>query len=427
VTGHAHTAADISPQGSGSGLHADLLDSLDAADFAPTAHDHTAADIVPQGAGSGLDADLVDGRQAAEFADTAHGHGGLWSANGSDYYYNAGRVGVGTSSPAQLFHVLNGSTIGVVPAAGSIAAFESDNIGYLSILTPDPAERGIFFGENASPTAGGIIYNNVLTPDGLQFRTAFNVIGMALESSGRLSIGNFTGSGMLQVTGNAINSTVVLPSNSIASEEILNEPGLAANLNAAVITLVSTTMQTITTVTINIPTAGHIVVEGKTNGLTHGTTGRNQGIVQIDETAGGSLVSPYFTTFGLLGHVNTTQANSFPVYVTRTYFKNAGEHTFLLEAAQQSLNGTGAITRVGQSMLKAVFYPTSYGTVSTVVTNSEAARFDQARAVQGDTGTEGYSVVDLRELEREAARLRADAERAEQALQEAQKAVTDEQ
>jgi hypothetical protein len=426
VTDHGHAPVDISPQGSGSGLNADLLDSLEAADFAVTGHDHTPADITPQGTGSGLDADLLDGREAEEFADTAHGHAGLWSANGPNYYYDGGRVGIGTSSPEQLLHVLNGGMTGVVPNSGSIAVFEAGDNGYLSIITPDPTERGIFFGENASPIAGGIIYNNSLTPDGLQFRTAFNVVRMALESSGRLSIGSFTGAGMLQVTGNPVNSTVVLPVNSIASEEILNEPGLAASVNAAVITLLSTTMQTITSVTINIPTAGHIVVEGKANGLTHGTTGRNQGLVQIDETAGGAIISPYFNTFGLLGYVNTTQANAFPVYVTRTFFKNAGEHTFLLEASQQAANGVGAVTRVAQSMLTAVFYPTSYGDVNTVVSNSEAAAFEQATALSGESGGEGYSIVNLRELEREAARLRTEAEKAEQALLEAQRSTTGE-
>jgi hypothetical protein len=59
--------ATISPQGSGSGLDADLLDGLNSTAFALAAHTHAPADITPQGSGSGLDADLLDGLHASAF------------------------------------------------------------------------------------------------------------------------------------------------------------------------------------------------------------------------------------------------------------------------------------------------------------------------------------------------------------------------
>jgi hypothetical protein len=398
-------------------LNVDQLDGQDAVDFATAAHTHAPGEISPQGSGSGLDADLLDGQEASDFASDPHSHDGLWWANGANYFYNAGRVGIGTTSPEVMLHVAKGALSGAVPNSGTVGVFESDNIGYVSILTPDFAERGILFGEPSSAMAGGIIYNNQLTPGGMQFRTAFNVTGMALEASGRLSLGTSTGTGQLHINGISSNSTVILPQNSISNGEILDEPGIVADVNAAVVTLGSTTMQDIVTVTITTPAAGYILVEAKCNGLTHGTTGRNLGIVQIDRTSGGSATSPYFATFGLVGYANTTLANSFPVYVKRIYFETAGSYTFRLEAAENAGNFAGAVTRVGQSMITATFIPTSYGSVTTIVPADESIGF--AGAQSSATG-EGYR-VDLRELEIRALRLRAEAERAEQTLARARR------
>ena len=117
------------------------------------------------------------------------------------------------------------------------------------------------------------------------------------------------------------------------------------------------------------------------------------------------MIVPYFTTFGLLGHVNTTLANSFPIYAARVYFKSAGSHTFLLEAAQQTGNGVGSVTRVGYPILTATYFPTSYGAVSTVVAAGEAGEFQDAQPAIGES-TGDYYRVDLRELERRARSLK---------------------
>ena len=66
---HTHNASDISPQGPGSGLDADMLDGKHASEFAEASHQHAVGDIIPQGDGSGLDADKLDGRHADEFKE----------------------------------------------------------------------------------------------------------------------------------------------------------------------------------------------------------------------------------------------------------------------------------------------------------------------------------------------------------------------
>lgn len=415
---HEHSASDINPQGDGSGLDADMLDGLHADAFVDSAHSHEPVDIVPQGDGSGLDADLLDGQNASDFSPVSHPHDGLWSGSGPNYYFNGGRVGIGTSSPEQKLHVAKGTPSGIIPNPGSIAVFESDSHGYLSILTPSANESGVMFGSTAAATAAGVVYNSMLTPGGLQFRTAFNVTGMALSASGRVSIGSFTGTGQLLVTGLAANSTVVLPDSSISAQEMWNEPGIASATGAGFITLTSTTMQTLASVTITIPAAGYISLQGKGYGLMHGTTIRNQTIIQIDQTAGGAVLTPHAITLGLVGYVNTTLANAFPIYVSRIYFKSAGTHTFLLEGALQLGNGVGSVARVAYPILTATYFSTSYGSVSTIIPGSEIGDFESARRMSDEFGPDQYK-VDLRELEQKAIRLRKELNQVEQQIDRA--------
>ena len=415
---HEHSASDINPQGDGSGLDADMLDGLHADAFVDSAHSHEPVDIVPQGDGSGLDADLLDGQNASDFSPVSHPHDGLWSGSGPNYYFNGGRVGIGTSSPEQKLHVAKGTPSGIIPNPGSIAVFESDSHGYLSILTPSANESGVMFGSTAAATAAGVVYNSMLTPGGLQFRTAFNVTGMALSASGRVSIGSFTGTGQLLVTGLAANSTVVLPDSSISAQEMWNEPGIASATGAGFITLTSTTMQTLASVTITIPAAGYIFLQGKGYGLMHGTTIRNQTIIQIDQTAGGAVLTPHAITLGLVGYVNTTLANAFPIYVSRIYFKSAGTHTFLLEGALQLGNGVGSVARVAYPILTATYFSTSYGSVSTIIPGSEIGDFESARRMSDEFGPDQYK-VDLRELEQKAIRLRKELNQVEQQIDRA--------
>ena len=46
---HTHAPADILPQGDGSGLNADTVDSKHASDFAPLTHSHEWSDVIKTG------------------------------------------------------------------------------------------------------------------------------------------------------------------------------------------------------------------------------------------------------------------------------------------------------------------------------------------------------------------------------------------
>ncbi len=102
---------------------------------------------------------------------------------------NVGNVGVGITTPDTMLHVHRSSAGAVTANAESVAVLERAGNAYLSILTPNASERGVLFGQQSDNAAGGIIYNNPATSNGLQFRTAGNVTRMVINSQGSVGIG----------------------------------------------------------------------------------------------------------------------------------------------------------------------------------------------------------------------------------------------
>lgn len=76
----------------------------------------------------------------------------------------SGRIGMGTNSPEAYLHVRDGSAGSVTASSNSIAVFERDASGYLSVLTPLDAESGVFFGHPGNPTDGGVVYTGGTSP-----------------------------------------------------------------------------------------------------------------------------------------------------------------------------------------------------------------------------------------------------------------------
>ena len=107
----------------------------------------------------------------------------------------------GALSGLTLLTVAGGSAGIITPAVGTIATLENSANTYLSILSPDANERGIFFGEPTSSLAGAIIYNNSATLDGLQFRTNGNNTRMVIRSNGDVGIGTTSPNAKLEIIG----------------------------------------------------------------------------------------------------------------------------------------------------------------------------------------------------------------------------------
>ena len=146
------------------------------------------------------------------------------------------------------------------------------------------------------------------------------------------------------------------------------------------------------------------------------------GYLQIDETAGGSLLTGMHTTVGFTSY-SAAVNHEFNCTAQRTYFKTAGTYTFRLEAAFSSLNGSG-IPKADANWpyLTAMYFPSSYGTVQTVSQSPNGdpnAKTVQVSDVEGNGKTTTAYDVDLRALELKATKAREEALRAELELRKA--------
>lgn len=225
----------------------------------------------------------------------------------------------------------------------------------------------------------------------------------------------------LRVIGTTVGDDAVdLPDNSISSDEILNEPGIAVESNSSAIPL-STTGVDIETVTITIPTNGYVHVTGFCMAQLFNYPLSHSAAFQISDVANGAQQSPYVIVG--LGMYGTNGMHRFSVATQNVFYKVAGTHTFYLNGRHVTPNGPESGDANGaHARLVAVFYPTSYGTVKAIVGASDATLFENAELVSSDgtQNSEQLYQVDLRELELKAARARADAEKAERELLEAQ-------
>lgn len=110
-------------------------------------------------------------------------------------------VGIGESGPESKLHVTAGGSAGTVTAAAnSIATFEKNTAGFISILTPDANEKGIVFGGPQSNIDGGIYFNAAVSR-GLEFRVSGDTAELFLTSAGDLGIGTASPNGQLDVRG----------------------------------------------------------------------------------------------------------------------------------------------------------------------------------------------------------------------------------
>ncbi len=101
----------------------------------------------------------------------------------------SGGVGIGTPSPEGPLHVQDGSAGAVSANSNSIAVFETSSTnGWLSILGPDNAERGLLFTEPSAAVAGAIVFDQGGGGNDIGFRTGGNVTNMTLDASGNLTV-----------------------------------------------------------------------------------------------------------------------------------------------------------------------------------------------------------------------------------------------
>ncbi len=220
-------------------------------------------------------------------------------------------------------------------------------------------------------------------------------LGAGYNTGGYLSLSDPIGAEDIYLNTRAAgNSTVLFPNNAIDNTEILDEPGIASNHSSSLKTF-TTTMQDLVTVSITIPTSGYIYVTGRSWVRHNAMTGYNVAVLQIDETAGGALINPYYNLSGPISGTNNQIV--YPFFVDRVYFKNAGTYTFRLEGMG---GATGTDIDAYNHWITAMFTPTSYGSVAASSplppTDAEA---EMVTSTNLDGSTSQVYKYDLRDLE----------------------------
>ncbi len=103
---------------------------------------------------------------------------------------HAQNIGIGITTPRAKLHVFAGASGNTTPFLPVVV--ESNTSTYINLLSPDAFETSVLFGKASDAASGGIVYNNVNTPNGLEFRTNGNLTRMAISSSGNVGIGTST-------------------------------------------------------------------------------------------------------------------------------------------------------------------------------------------------------------------------------------------
>jgi hypothetical protein len=109
-------------------------------------------------------------------------------------------TGIGITIPRSLLHIHAGPSGNMSPFSPLVV--EGSHNSYINILTPDANESGVLFGNDLDAASGGIVYNNVSTFNGFQFRTNGNLTRMILTSGGNLGIGITNPADRLEIAGN---------------------------------------------------------------------------------------------------------------------------------------------------------------------------------------------------------------------------------
>ncbi|MEZ5357330.1 MAG: hypothetical protein R3F48_00775 [Candidatus Zixiibacteriota bacterium] len=249
--------------------------------------------------------------------------------------------------------------------------------------------------------------------------TSSRVIISGYNSGGQITLNKANGMTGIELNGGYTgNLSARFPDDAIDSDELLNEVGLATDLNQMLTEITNTsTMVEIDSVTIVPPADGYIYVMARYNCKYSGTTGQNGGYVQISKTLGASIMvtSNLHIQYGF----PTTGTYYDPGFYDYYDYADSGTPTTYYLQARKWSSSTGTF-EVGRGRLTAFYIPTSYEAVKKIVSDPDGFTIAEPVTVEdADGNTYTAYEVDLRELELKAKQKKIEALEAQLELEKA--------
>lgn len=359
---------------------------------------------------------------------------GSTSLGNSEIYQSGSSIGIGTATPNKYakLDVFNNSYY-----AGRFIS--SLAVNYTEVIHSEVSGTGNYnstaiYGKSIPAAGYGYggkfyggytgLYTNVA--GGSYTGTTYGLYAYASGTSGtRIGVYSYAGGGKTNWAGyfngqTRITGDVALAKDAVEAYEIEDEPGIAQGRSTGYVSLTSTSyFRDLVTVTITIPAAGYIFLNGRSMVRLSGITGRQGVLMQIDETSGGGTIGGMYSMVATDGTVNSGYYYH-NCTAQRTYYKAKGTYTFRLEAKRYTSYGTNYCY---YPVLTAIYLPTSYGSVQTIVSDgnidSNTEQTDAPDPIE-EGKSETVFLSDIRALEIEALKKREEAERSEAALLKAQ-------
>lgn len=214
-------------------------------------------------------------------------------------------------------------------------------------------------------------------------------------------------------------STTRLFDNSVTATKIFDEPGIAKFFNPTFMSIEADAHRMLVSGSITVPFSGYILVRG----IAQVWIDNGWFAMAIDTI---DNFDPWSYDDNATAGSDYNLVRSTAVTEPAFYVSAAGTYNFYLRGAYNYLWDVSRC-HVETCNLTLIYYPTAYGAVVTSVSPARASEFDSSEPVEverigadGQTTTSIRHIVDLRDLELRAARARAQAERLERELLEAQ-------
>lgn len=282
-------------------------------------------------------------------------------------------------------------------ALGGEVRFNDENGSAYAVMEPDFLGDGGFF--------------SIDRPGGL---TGFLVDGNSANSSPRVSIlGN--SSNMVFDAGTTGDASVQLPSASVASGEILDEPGVARSAANSFLSL-SGGVDALTSRTITCPDAGYVVAIANCELWIDHTSGNlDRNILTVDNSVPGSITGNSYEVFELPSTAATGNYRN-PSCAVGVFSVAAGANTFYLLAQEVT---PGASEGYAQNpSLTLMYFPTSYGTVTSTIAQPIDSKTNAGPLSSTDVAAEQAEArtFDMTRMQRELDTMRARMDAMQRAL-----------